>query len=193
MARQDEQSRRLVEAAVALLDAAGGKMNITVLNKALFYLDLIALRDDGETMTGTKYVALKQGPVVANYEKKLVKALARAGYAQQFEEGLAKPIQLVERPDRYEHITDEDLSRIAKVAKVIGRMKSTEASDFSHKNPAWQRAEREGVAQGRAAAMIDMLLAMQQLLDPDDWLAAELSNAEQQLIESSAAATALWE
>lgn len=49
---------RIGTAARALIAGAGGAMQITNLNKALFYFDLVCLRDEGATYTGANYVAL---------------------------------------------------------------------------------------------------------------------------------------
>ena len=68
-----ESTNKLMEASMALLQGApDSQLNIVVLNKALFYLDLIALRDFGRTITGERYVALPQGPMVADYARKIV-------------------------------------------------------------------------------------------------------------------------
>jgi len=79
---------------MALLQGApAGQLNIVVLNKALFYTDLLALRDFGQTITQERYVALPQGPVIDNYAGKIVRALDAAGLAEQIEVGLAKPVR----------------------------------------------------------------------------------------------------
>ena len=88
-----EKSLRLVEAAAVLLEGAPHHaLNVTNLNKALFYLDLVALRDRGDTITRTTYLALTQGPVVAKYPTRLVQALENARLARQITSGMAKPI-----------------------------------------------------------------------------------------------------
>src|SRR4051812_10790778 len=91
---------KLMETAMAVLQATPERqLKIVVLNKALFYLDLLALRDLGETVTGQEYVALPQGPVLDNYRTTLVNALTASGYAEQLhvrswpDGHLAKPIR----------------------------------------------------------------------------------------------------
>lgn len=76
----NEKSRRLIEAACAVLHAAPDRsLNAVVLNKALFYLDLASLRDRGETITHNSYIALQNGPVVAKYPQRLIKPLEEQG------------------------------------------------------------------------------------------------------------------
>ena len=54
---------KLTETAMAVLQASPERrLNITVLNKALFYLDLYALRDLGEVITRHDFIALPPPP-----------------------------------------------------------------------------------------------------------------------------------
>ena len=70
----------LNETAMAILQATDqGRLGITVLNKALFYADLAALRDLGKTLTGSGYVAIPNGPVVNHYERAVVRDLGSIG------------------------------------------------------------------------------------------------------------------
>jgi len=63
-------------------------MNIVVINKTLFYADIVSLMERGDTITHSEYLALPQGPVVASYEKRLVRDFERAGLGQQVADGL---------------------------------------------------------------------------------------------------------
>jgi hypothetical protein len=90
------QATKLQEAAMALLlHAPDRSLNIVVLNKALFYLDLSALRDLGVTVTGQRYFALPQGPIVGKYDKKIVDRLEKLGWAKQLQVGNAKPMKVL--------------------------------------------------------------------------------------------------
>ena len=103
----ENERHRLLEAAAALLSAAKDKrLNTTNLNKAVFYLDLFALRYLGAPVTRSAFIALKLGPVVAKYEKRLIKPLMEEGIAVQEEEGMAKPIRLVREPSSH-FLSDE--------------------------------------------------------------------------------------
>ena len=87
-----EKCEWLIEAASAVLNAAPNRrlnavvLNAVVLNKVLFYLDLDALRDRAETMTGNAYIAIQQGPVVAKYSQRLIGQLETRGIGRQINE-----------------------------------------------------------------------------------------------------------
>ena len=75
-AHNQEIEQRLCEATMAILqNVPSHRLNIVLVNKALFYADLYALREFGKTITATAYLGLPQGPVVANYPKRVVSAL----------------------------------------------------------------------------------------------------------------------
>ncbi len=77
------KKQKLTDAAAAILRCApNNELNIVVLNKALFYVDLVSLRDYGNTLTENTYIALENGPVVAKYQQRLVKPLAEARIAE---------------------------------------------------------------------------------------------------------------
>ena len=92
----EERSERLIEAASAILNAAPDRrLNIVVLNKALFYLDLASLRDRGATITHNAFIAIQHGPVIAKYPKRLVGQLEGLGIAKQISQwDGSKPIVL---------------------------------------------------------------------------------------------------
>jgi len=174
---KEDRSERLIEAALAILQASDAhELNITVLNKALFYLDLLTLRDTGETATHATYLALKQGPVVANYEKRLVKPLVSRGLARQEAIGEAKPVRLLEDVAalQFRCLDQEAVNLAHEVGKRFSRFTSKRVSDYSHENPAWRIAYDHWQGRGGPAEPIDMILAMQQLdCDDDPWMNEE--------------------
>ena len=109
----EEKRDRLVEAAAAILNAApDSRLNIVVLNKVLFYLDLASLRDRSETLTGNSYIAIQQGPVVANYPKRLVEELESRGIARQISEwDGSKPVLLESPPEHFKFVDSVSLLR----------------------------------------------------------------------------------
>jgi hypothetical protein len=178
-----EMKRRLVEAATALLSAAKGKaLQVTNLNKALFYLDLVALRDTGKTVSRSAFIALKEGPVVAKYEKHLIKPLADAGLAKQESEGLAKPVRLIAEKDDFEFLSHRMLKAAAKLGRKFSTITATQASELSHENPGWAIAYEEGLRAGKPALPIDLHIAMQQIVGLDPWLTEKPSKAEWEAI-----------
>lgn len=88
----DKAEARLTEAVAAVLSGTPQrKLKIVVLNKALFYLDLYALRDLGHTVTGAQFVAFENGPVVEGYRRRVVGACERRGIAKQLTHGKSMP------------------------------------------------------------------------------------------------------
>jgi len=176
-----EKKERLIEAACALLDAAPSKrLKTTNLNKALFYLDLIALRDYGATITGCEYRAFENGPVVNRYKEALIDELVGRNLAKQDEEGMSKPLVLQTCISSFRYIDDEQRECAANIARHIGGIDARKASDLSHKNPGWREARRRG-----DCATIDMFLAMQQVMDKDPWLDESLTPDELEALSSS--------
>jgi hypothetical protein len=188
---------KLMEATMAVLQATPERqLKIVVLNKALFYLDLYALRDFGHVITGQAYVALPQGPVVQEYKTVLVGALTKSKLAVQLQTDgdKAKPIRVVKPLERFEYLNASELRLAEKMGASYSTLTSMAVSQFSHANPGWITAHRNYV-DGRPAPIINMRLALQQLCDDDDdlWLEAPLDPATAALCESAGAATQPWE
>lgn len=184
-ASSSKPDARLREAAMAALQAVGGEMQIVNLNKALFYIDLFALRDFGHTITGSEYLALPKGPVVKGYERHLVKGLARAGLAVQDPrpDGFGKPMRVTKAIEEFETLTEDMLKIIHDVSKAVVKRTAGTVSDFSHKNIGWKIAYGDG----RAGTPINLRIALQQLpdLDGDKWLDAAASENEKTAIASA--------
>jgi len=166
-----ENQERLIEATVALLEnAPGRRMQITNLNKALFYLDLAALRDTGATITKNVYVALKQGPVMNDYKERLVGDLAELGLLRQDDEGMHKPVVLVSGRESYHYMDDHLRGLAARVASAVAGETAAAVSHLSHQNPGWRIAFEKGQSKKNAPAPINMSIAMQQIAQEDPWL-----------------------
>src|SRR6185312_12238426 len=175
---REERRARLVEAAMVVLRAAGGSLNTTPLNKALFYLDLASMIEIGEPATFASYLALPQGPVVADYPKRLVRALEDEGIAfQADEDDGSKPVTLMaEREVRFLSANQVELAK--KVGAWARNKGAAWLSKYSHENEGWRLAWEAGLAGGRPAKPIDLQLAMQQFVDDDPWLDAEPTDEE---------------
>ncbi len=169
---KNEKQQRVVEATVALLDAAPDRrMNAVTLNKALFYLDLACLRDFGETVTQNTFVALDFGPVVAKYPQRVFKPLEANGLAKQLDQwDGAKPLELQKTLPRPDFLNEPRRELAEQVGAHFANLSSSKASDFSHDNPGWQLAYANGLRAGNPAQPIDLLIAMQQILEDDPWL-----------------------
>lgn len=151
-----------------LLEYADRTLPTVPLVKGLFYLDLTWLRDHGTTFTGVDYVALDHGPVPDNY-KTLLKKMEDDGLIQLAEVPLApgivaKPVTLLVSPPPPE----PELARVARdLAEWVGRgRRSVDLSEIAHKNVAWQQAFHRG---GNGTP-INMIAALDQILEPDPWL-----------------------
>lgn len=151
---------------MAILQATpAGQMGITVMNKALFYADLCALRDLGETITRSGYIALPAGPVLNHYERSLIKLLERLGLAEQTRDGWEKPLVARVKVDPFELLTDEEVGIAQLVSRRIHGKSATWVSEYSHENDAWISAFRAG-----NGTSINMICALQQVIEDDPWV-----------------------
>jgi len=192
---------KLLEAAMALLQASPRqRLNIVVLNKALFYLDLHALRDYGTTVTDQEYVALPQGPVVDSYKTILVKPLVAARLAEQLQVSagahLAEPIRVTNGITTFVCLSEreQELARYISTS-FLNSFVSAAVSAFSHDNPGWRVAYSK-YEKGRPPVKIDMLLALQQLGGDDDdaaWLNEPLDADTMAICNAASSATILWD
>jgi hypothetical protein len=192
---------KLLEAAMALLQASPGqRLNIVVLNKALFYLDLHALRDLGRIVTNQEYVALPQGPVVDAYKEILIKPLVEGNLAEQLQVSAgrysSKPIRVKNPLTTFVHLDEREQELARHVsAGFLNSFISAAVSAFSHDNPGW-RAAFSRHEEGRPYVKIDMLLALQQLGSDDDdaaWLNEPLDSETMAICNAAASATILWD
>ena len=167
----NEKSQRLMEAASAVLNAAPDRrLNIVVLNKALFYLDLASLRDRGATITHNAFIAIQHGPVVAKYHQRLISQLEKLGIARQVSlwDG-SKPIVLESCPQHFTFLDSDAMILASEVTTFFADASSRQASDYSHENPGWNRAWSEYQRTGKPSA-VNMLVAMQQIIEADPWM-----------------------
>jgi uncharacterized phage-associated protein len=166
-----EKLDRALEAAAALLEGApSNRLQVTNLNKALFYLDLVALRDTGRTLTGCTYVALNQGPVLDGYKDDLIPALEASGIARQDDHGMEKPIVLIKHVESFQYMDDSLRSAAATIAQHVASKTAASISEISHKNPGWIAAFEDGQGIGELPQRINMVLALDQVLSRDPWL-----------------------
>jgi uncharacterized phage-associated protein len=187
-----EKKARVFEAIAALLDGAPGRrMQITNLNKALFYMDLAALRDTGATITDAVYLALDNGPVLNNY-KQIVQDLTEEKIAHQDVDGLEKPVVLDQPLNTYHYLDDHGRALAVRIANFIAQQSAREVSKLSHSNPGWLVAFNKGRARNLAPAPIDMFLALQQLGDDDPWLNEPPDEAFQKAISGDCSNAVPW-
>lgn len=163
---------RLIEiAAVVLEHTVHKRMLTTNLNKSLFYIDLVSIRDHGYALTGSSYVAITHGPVVKDYKNTLIKPLKDAGIAVEADdpaEPRAKPLALLTSVPA--NLTPQDVTTITNVTRKLEQWSAREVSEFSHENVGWMIAHAAWKKRGGSAIEINMHIAMQQILEHDPWL-----------------------
>ena len=176
----DEKRDRLLEAASAVLEhATDNRLNAVCLNKAIFYLDLVSLRDLGHAVTYAPFIALRNGPVVAKYDERLIGGLENAGIVVQEVDGKSKPIHLTAPLKHYRFVDPCLIPAIMKISAEFSGNSSLKASDLSHKNRGWEMAYKDGLGGGGKPLAINMLIAMQQIIGADPWMKNSLSDQEE--------------
>ena len=171
----NEKSQRLIEAASAVLNAAPDRrLNIVVLNKAIFYLDLASLRDRGATIMHNAFIAIQNGPVIAKYPRRLISQLETRGIARQVSlwDG-SKPIVLESCSPHFNFLDSDTMILASAVTTFFADASSRQASDYSHENPGWKRAWIESQRTGKPSA-VNMRVAMQQIIEADPWMEVPL-------------------
>ncbi len=188
-----EKMERLVEAAAAVLNSAPShRLNVVVLNKVLFYLDLASYRDRSATITGNTFLGIQQGPVVAKYPKRLIGQLETRGIAKQISEwDGSKPVQLESSPNHVRFLDADAMNLVAAVTTWFAPKTSAQASDFSHENPGWRLAWSEYRRTGKISP-INMRIAMQQIIEDDPWMETPLLNHDEILAAADAGVGADW-
>lgn len=170
---------KLIYAAKLLMGYAGGSLQRTHLNKALFYLDLYWLADRGQTFTGTKYVALPNGPVVDNYRTVLIEPLINSHGAIEEIVHVSPGIEgkLIHLRNPVTPPTDQHLELLAR--RVIDIVKSAvDISEVSHQNLAWGHSFALG-----SGTPINMVLALEQVSEEDPWVNEDFTPEEQAYFE----------
>lgn len=177
-----EAPSALLEAASLLLSEAGGGLLTTNLVKALFYLDIESLLETGKTATNETYVALKAGPVVQDYPTKLIQALEESKLALQEDDNPDyKPVVLLHGVKR-KFLSEVQMKILRKIAQWAKTETATAVSVFSHDNPGWVAAWKDGAGKGDE---IDLRLAMQQLVDDDPWMTQAWTDEEKALLDKA--------
>lgn len=167
---------RLIEASAVLLEVFGdGQFRARDLSTALFYLDLLVLRDAGFLLTGANFFALPTCPAVWADPELLVRILVQTGALREEDGRLS-------RAKKFEGATYLDMNILMTLAKEVREFLFPNPS-FSI-NPGWKAAMARSAASGQPQP-IGMGLAMQQVVDPDPWIDAP---AEQRLGSAFSAA-----
>lgn len=112
----------------------------TKMNKLLFYLDMVSYRESGFAMTGLAYKAIQFGPVPVRWDR--VYSLVD-GISQEivgFGSG-AQGVRLVGTGHAdLSMFTENEKSRLRRVAEKFATASSTAISEISHEEDAWKNA-----------------------------------------------------
>jgi hypothetical protein len=164
---------RLSEAAVlALASSPHNTLSIDALHEALFYIDIFCYCELGHKMTGVEFVATRLGPRIRDVE--IVQSLTRLGFVKS----AGASVSLMRLPENMPHLTPAEITLARKVLRqpLDG---SPAALRFSE-NPGWQIAMKKGEGN-----RINLLTAMQQILEPDPWMDEPLTEDESRLLSSA--------
>jgi len=176
---------RQIQAAAALLDAAQNhKFNAITFNKAMFYADLVALRDLGKTISGSSYTAAPQGPLLTNY-RELVAALEQKGIAEQIVEDDKEPIVALDTA-AVPPLPEEELLIVKNVGQKVSMWTSGKASDISHENPGWILGQKMPLKR------INLLVAMQQIVEDDPWISEPCTPEELEAVQRGTSGAEVW-
>ncbi len=165
MANEFTQRRILEASAVALASTEHGLGKVAI-NKVLFYADLHALLDHGESITESSYLALRMGPVVKGYERNIVEALAKEGCLKT---GAARRLVVTHVPE-LQVLPSFAADILVAQAKRLEGLTAAHISELSHRNPGWKAAWEIAQEKNGQGQPINMLRAMEELLEPDPWM-----------------------
>lgn len=147
----------LIEAAAVVLAGSPGKqLTVPALLDALFFLDLESLRDCGRTITNATYLATNDGAVVRDYERILLETMIAAGIVTLEYDDESKKVLLSNLLENFSHLQPGEIDRAFRATSVAWK-----AQD----NLGWQIAFANN-----GGSVIDMNIALQQVVDPDPWL-----------------------
>jgi hypothetical protein len=176
---------RQIQTAAALLEAAQNhKFNAIVFNKAMFYTDLVALRDLGKTITGSTYTAAPQGPMLTNF-RDLVSVLSDKGIAKQVSEGDSEPICALNTA-AVPPLPEAEIAIARLVGRDVSSWTSGKATYYSHENPGWIAGQTAPLKR------INLLTAMQQLVDDDPWIDEPCNEQEIEAVRLGVSGASIW-
>lgn len=120
----------------------------TVLNKLLFYSDFLAYRNNGYSMSGVRYRAIKMGPVPNNYNsiydfmfhKKAID-ITNVPFSENI---FGYKFKMAEHQEFNAAIFDEsELQILGLVCSTFQNMSTNEVIEFSHQEKGWLENEEE--------------------------------------------------
>jgi uncharacterized phage-associated protein len=136
-------SRKLEELIVHLGSHPGvTNLGLTKLWKLIYFVDARALRELGESVTGSDFIKYEHGPVPSRGEKHL-RRMTRSGEVTTTPRDVGgKTLNEVKaaRTSDLSVFSKVELGVIDAVCAELGRKSATILSDLSHKEPSWHYA-----------------------------------------------------
>lgn len=135
---------RKFEELIAYLGSQTGVTNLgpTKLWKLIYFVDCTALRELGETVTGSEFIKYEHGPVPSRGDKHL-RQMTRRGELTTSQRNIGgmtlNEVKTTRVPDP-DMFSKVELSVIDSVCAQYGRRSAKELSDLSHQEPAWHYA-----------------------------------------------------
>ncbi len=114
----------------------------TKLWKLIYFIDAVALRELGRTLTGSEFIKYEHGPVPSRGEKCL-KQLCRDGAVEVSQEqfpGYRMNRVVVETEPKSDGFSEVELKLIGRVCREYGNKTAKFLSELSHREPAWHYA-----------------------------------------------------
>ena len=115
----------------------------TKLWKLIYFIDARAVRDLGESITGSEFIKYEHGPVPSRGEK-FLKQLVREGSVSTAAREVGGMTLNEVKSNRAPHLgifSPEELSLINEVCAELGGKSAAVLSNLSHSEPAWHYAE----------------------------------------------------
>ncbi len=137
-------SRKLEELITYLGNQPGvTNLGLTKLWKLIYFVDSKALRELGETITGSEFIKYEHGPVPSRGDKLVRQMTRRDELSTQPRNigGLTLNEVRTTRLPAPDAFSKEELEVINSVCAEFGRRSAKDLSDLSHREPPWHYAE----------------------------------------------------
>jgi uncharacterized phage-associated protein len=136
-------SRKLEELIVYLGNKPGvTNLGLTKLWKLIYFVDSRALRELGESVTGSEFIKYEHGPVPSRGDKHL-RQMTRRGELSTIARDIGgmtlNEVQTTRKPEPGA-FSKAELAIIEWVCAHYGRKSAKELSDLSHQEPSWHYA-----------------------------------------------------
>lgn len=118
-------------------------LTVTSLNKYLWYIDMLAFREQCVAITGLTYEHEKFGPTIKNNQYRTIAFLENKYSKEEYETENGTTTKIVSN-NNYDltNISNEELKIINKVITLLKNKKVTDISEMSHNEDGWKKTKR---------------------------------------------------